>query len=285
MAEGLDGFWEDRRTLEVLARRDIGQLFRMVQRITGATQTRLGATVGLSQAQVSEIVSGTRKVTSVDVIARVVTGLAIPDPARTVLFLGDQANSDLPAGNDVVTAYPERGLIARPQWNDAIRGAQQDLWLYGMAELGYALDDEVPAVIERAAMKGCDIRILLLDPDYPGINEIDSDEGSPPGTLRARICAALQRFAGMNPQAKIRTYSAMPTVSIVRRDDQMIMTHYLRYLTGGNSPSWELKRQSGKTFDRYVKHFQGAWRDAKEWPTDEYARRRASHNNGPARQT
>ncbi|MGQ0775035.1 MAG: hypothetical protein ACT4NY_11560 [Pseudonocardiales bacterium] len=58
----------------------------------------------------------------------------------------------------MVTAYPMRGRISRPKWNDTIRGCKKSLWLYGMAELGYALDDEVPIILEEAARAGCDIR-------------------------------------------------------------------------------------------------------------------------------
>jgi hypothetical protein len=74
--------WHHPEILDVLARRDIGQLFRIMQRATGAAQTQLGIIAGLSQAQVSEIMSGARKVTSVDVLARIVGGFEIPEPAR-----------------------------------------------------------------------------------------------------------------------------------------------------------------------------------------------------------
>ena len=272
--------WSADATIEALARRDVGQLFRFVQRATGATQTRLGVAVGLSQAQVSEIIGGSRRVSSVDVLSRVVVGLGIPEPARSVLFLGEagaahtrlipvQTSADDSRGSaDLVAVYAMRGLIPRTKWNDTIRGAAEHLWLYGMAELGYALDDEVPAIVADAAGRDCDIRVLLLDPTYAGTSDIDADEGSPPGTLAARIRSALAHYGHMAtdaPNMQIRVYHAAPTVSIVRRDDRMLVTPYLRLFVGSNSPSLELRRASGKMFDRYVKHFQGMWQQAKGW--------------------
>jgi transcriptional regulator with XRE-family HTH domain len=268
-------FWASGSTIQVLAQRDIGQLFRLVQRAIGASQTRLGVAVGLSQAQVSEIMSGGRTVSSVDVLSRIVAGLGIPEPAQSALFLGDvgqgrrPGRADAHSAEDVVTAYAMRGLISRPKWNGTISGTQKCLWLYGMAELGFALDDEVPGLLAEAAARDCDVRVLLLDPAFPGAADIDADEGSPPGTLAARIRSALARYEQMamacGPNMKIRIYSAQPSVSVVRSDDLMIVTPYLRFFVGSNSPSLELRRASGKMFDRYVKHFQSTWDQAKDW--------------------
>lgn len=267
-------FWADPAVTEALGQRDIGQLFRLVQRATRATQTRIGVSVGLSQAQVSEIISGSRKVSSVDVLARIVGGLHIPEPARSVLFLGDasvvpQRHNDLFGSNDITAVYAMRGLIPRPHWNDIVRRGREHLWLYGMAELGFALDDEVPGILEVAARHGCDIRVLLLDPDFHGTSEIDTDEGSPPGTLVARIRSALARYEQMREKCgarmTVRVYHCSPTVSIVRGDDRMLVTPYLRFSVGSNSPSLELRRTSGRMFDRYIKHFQCTWERAKDW--------------------
>lgn len=170
-----------------------------------------------------------------------------------------------------ITAYPMRGLISRPKWNDTIRDCKEDLWLYGMAELGYALDDEVPRILNSAAQAGCDIRILLLDPEYHGIADIDTDEGSPQGTLASRIRAALARFQQISKacsgQMRIRVYNAPPAVSIVRGDDRMLVTPYLRFFVGSNSPSLELQYTTrvGEMFDRYTRHFHRTWDLAKDY--------------------
>jgi transcriptional regulator with XRE-family HTH domain len=171
---------------------------------------------------------------------------------------------------DVVRAYAMRGLIARPEWNKLIRGSRQHLWLYGMAEMGYAIDDQVPGIIAEAAAAGCEVRVLLLDPEYPATADIDLDEGNPAGTLAPRIRASLARFHVIRQNAgdlvQLRVYNAAPTVSIIRGDGRMLVTPYMRFFAGSNSPTFELAdTPEGRTFDRYARHFENMWAQAKEW--------------------
>ena len=50
---------------------------------------------------------------------------------------------------EFVRPYADRGLVTRDQWNAIITGVTRELWLYGMAEYGYATDDDVPAILKR----------------------------------------------------------------------------------------------------------------------------------------
>jgi hypothetical protein len=87
-----------------------------------------------------------------------------------------------------------------------------------MAEFGYATDDAVPGILARATARGCRVRILLLNPESQITEAIDPDEGHPPGTLTARITAALARFGQMRQacgtRMQIRVYDEDPTVSV-----------------------------------------------------------------------
>ena len=181
-----------------------------------------------------------------------------PEPVRTI------------GSPELIKAYPMRGLVTRPAWNDIISDSKHHLWLYGMAELGYAEDDQVPDIIRTAAANGSDIRILLLDPSYPEIARIDVEEENPPGTISARIRASLARFhrisASCNGLAKIRLYNHTPAVSIVRGDDHILVTPYVRFIAGNNTPTFELERtEVGGIFDRYTKHFYETWKFAKDF--------------------
>ncbi|GAA1990525.1 DUF5919 domain-containing protein [Catenulispora subtropica] len=171
---------------------------------------------------------------------------------------------------DTVTTYAARELILREQWNEIIRSARHALWLYGMAEYRYAMDDEVPVILKDAAVAGCEIRVLLLDPASSGIVDIDRDEGNPEGSLANRITAALARFDAMRQDCgtsmELRVYAAPPSTSIVRADDHLIVTPYVRYMAGRSSPTLELRRNSdGGMFDRYTGHFDSAWNRARDW--------------------
>jgi len=172
--------------------------------------------------------------------------------------------------SEAVTPYADRGLIARQQWNEIIRGATSDLWLSGMAEFGYASDDEVPDILAAATANGCRVKILLLNPDSPVTKEIDGDEGSPPGTLATRVLAALARFGQMRRACgagmAVRIYDGYPTASIVRGDGMMLVTPYLRFFIGSNSPTFELHAElAAKMFSRYARLFESTWTTAKDW--------------------
>lgn len=170
---------------------------------------------------------------------------------------------------EAVAFHAARELITRQQWNGIIEGARRHIWLYGMAEYRYTYDDAVPGILRDAAGAGCDIRVLLLDPGFPGVDGIDADEGNPAGTLANRIRMSLARFAQMasaaGPGMQVRTYRAAPTTSIIRGDNAMLVTPYVRYLLGRSSPTYELARAGdGGAFDRYAEHFATAWKTAKE---------------------
>jgi hypothetical protein len=172
-------------------------------------------------------------------------------------------------GDSSVISYTDRRLVTRDQWNGIIRGAASCLWLYGMAEYGYAADPETHGIIRDAVGAGCSVRVLLLDPEYAAARDIDADEGNPAGALAARIGAALDLFAKMRddiPKVQIRVYDRHPSLSVVRGDSRMMVTPYLRFFTGSSSPTFELTSEKGAAmFARYAAHFEDAWNGAREY--------------------
>ncbi|MEU6225490.1 TIR domain-containing protein [Streptomyces sp. NPDC047042] len=214
---------------------------------------------------------------------------AAPSP-DAVTYLGQLANAVRPAADqilealkaakvspvrapglpDLIKAYPIRGAVPRHTWNEVLQGASQHVWLYGMAEHGYADDDEVPELLASAARRGCDIRVLLLDPEHSGTVSVDREEGNPSGTIAPRIRAALARFRVMaetcDGRMKVHVYGGPPTVSIVRGDDRILITPYVRYISGDNTPTFELESAGfNGMFVRYSRHFQKVWGESRPW--------------------
>jgi hypothetical protein len=223
--------------------------------------------------QVSRFERGIAPLTDIAVLRRFATALEI---APEILGLASgQASLKQPpptpsGGGESVKPYADRGLVTRHQWNAIIRDAAGELWLYGMAEFGYATDDAVPRILARATGRGCRVRILLLDLGPQITEAIDRDEGHPPGTLAARITAALARSGQIRracgARMQIRVYDEYPTVSVVRGDDAMLVTPYLRFFIGSNSPTFEFRAdQAPKMFTRYARHFENTWKPAKDW--------------------
>jgi Domain of unknown function (DUF5919) len=138
-----------------------------------------------------------------------------------------------------------------------------------MAEFGYATDDAVPGILVRATGRGCRVRILLLNPESQITEAIDRDGGHPAGTLAARITGALARFGQMQracgTRMQIRVYDKHPTVSVVCGGDVTLVTPYLRFFIGSNSPTFEFgARQAPRMFTRYTRHFENTWKLAKD---------------------
>ncbi|MEH0986144.1 helix-turn-helix transcriptional regulator [Micromonospora sp. CPCC 205556] len=78
--------WSREDMRAALGVRDIGTVFPLLARHTGASQTRIGAAVGLEQGYVSRIIAG-RKVSSIEVLERIADGCRMPDEARMTLGL------------------------------------------------------------------------------------------------------------------------------------------------------------------------------------------------------
>jgi transcriptional regulator with XRE-family HTH domain len=78
LADPIDGdhpVWSHPEMRQALALRDIGTVFKLLQR-HGLSQRRIAALTGQSQSEVSEILNG-RQVVSYDVLLRICTGLGI----------------------------------------------------------------------------------------------------------------------------------------------------------------------------------------------------------------
>ncbi|GIG92929.1 helix-turn-helix domain-containing protein [Plantactinospora endophytica] len=117
--------WSRHDVRVMLANRDMGALFRVLTRLAGASQTRIGAAVGLEQGYVSRIMSG-RKVTSIEVLERIADGCNMPDEARMTMGLAPKGNSCLPAtSSDPEEKQAEHG--PGQSWQASVRNCLE-LW-------------------------------------------------------------------------------------------------------------------------------------------------------------
>lgn len=254
--------------IEVTGRR-LGAVVRGIRTAHGMTLAELGNRTGYSAAQVSRFERGITQLTDIAVLRRFANALEIA-PELLGLAPSQADGQGQSSSGELVRPYADRGLVTRRQWNAIIGDAADELWLYGMAEFGYASDDAVPRILTRAASRGCRIRVLLLNPASTVTMAIDRDEEHPAGTLAARITAALARFGQMRrvcgPRMQIRVYDEYPTVSVVRGDGAMLVTPYLRFFTSSNSPTFEFRvGQAPKMFIRYARHFGSTWKLAEDW--------------------
>jgi transcriptional regulator with XRE-family HTH domain len=281
---------DGRKGVQALAApgRQLGAIVRSARAARGLTLADLGRRTGYSAAQVSRFERGLAPLTDIAVLRLFADALAISpqllglsaEPTGSSLNAASASGAfgpsrprthpEAPNWGESVRPYADRGLVSREQWNAIISGARRELWLYGMAEYGYATDDEVPLMLKRATSRGCLVRVLLLSPGSPQSAVIDRDEGNPSGTLAVRTRAALSRFSAMRrqcgPRMRVRVYDQYPTISVVRGDDCMLATPYLRFFIGSNSPTFEFRSdQAPRMFTRYARHFETTWKHAEDW--------------------
>jgi transcriptional regulator with XRE-family HTH domain len=83
--------WQRHDTTDALRSRDMRRLFHLLRQYAGASQTRIGMACGLTQGKVSAIMSGSHRVTTLDVFERIADGLGMRRQARLALGLAPSA--------------------------------------------------------------------------------------------------------------------------------------------------------------------------------------------------
>ncbi|GAA1419838.1 DUF5919 domain-containing protein [Catellatospora coxensis] len=280
--------WQQSDVLDVLARRDIGQLFRITQRITGATQTQLGTISGLSQAQVSEIMSGSRKVTSIEVLARIVSGFEIPEPARSTLFLGVRQPEGSSAVrqsaavaspdptrqlSDVVAVYPSRSAFSSAHSAHDLFDGAVDIRAMGLS-LNMLCHQYSDTGLHELATGGAQLRLLLLDPAGDAIRRREQEEGYQPqflSGLNEINLGLLRRVRDRLPadrqgNMQLAVYDETVRFNIILIDERLcVVQPYLPQLRGLEAPTLLIERNPRlpglyTTFDRI---FTSAWEGAR----------------------
>ncbi|MEU8074097.1 DUF5919 domain-containing protein [Catellatospora citrea] len=280
--------WQQTEVLDVLARRDIGQLFRIAQKVTGATQTQLGIAAGLSQAQVSEIMSGSRKVTSIEVLARIVTGFEIPEPARSTLFLGTRQPASSPAPrqsaagapldltqrfSDVVAVYPSRSAFSAAHSAHELFDGAADIRASGLS-LNLLCHQYSDTGLHNLASSGAQLRLLLLDPSGEAIRRREQEEGYPPrflSSLNEINIGVLRRVRDRLPDGRqgniqVAVYDETVRFNIIMVDERIcVVQPYLPQMRGVEAPTLLIERKSGfpGLYTMFEKIFTAAWEGAR----------------------
>lgn len=271
-------FWRSDSVLDALAARDIGHLFRLVRKPTGASQTQMGMVTGLSQAQVSEIMSGKRQVSTIEVLARVVEGFGIPDPARTVLLLGSRkylhdqdqpqtldaqaaktqaANRETLAAassehSDVVAVHTSRSEFATKMPPHSLFETATSIRAAGLS-LNLICQHYSDTELLQIVTRGTTLRCLFLDPNGEAMKARESEEGYPAGylssltdlniqnlTRRVRDRLPVERQAAL----EIAIYDEIVRFNIILIDsDLCIAQPYMPEARGVDSPTFVIRRK------------------------------------------
>ncbi|MFI1148696.1 helix-turn-helix domain-containing protein [Streptomyces sp. NPDC020817] len=223
--------WERAEVRQALRARDVGATFRHVQQYAGASQARIAAAVGMTQARVNEIINRRREVSRLDVYERIADGLNMPDDARHLLGLAASrekrsggAAFDLAAFPEVVRVYSAQAS-ARDEIQQHARAATEldILAVRGLGLIGLN-DSMLRAHLGRADGR-LRVRVLLLDPEGPALAQRAAEIGESPESLAGGVRLAEARLRELSDVCDIEVYryGMLPTWRIIRTDSLMFV--------------------------------------------------------------
>jgi hypothetical protein len=176
----------------------------------------------------------------------------------------------------MVNIFPFRQVRIREHYDLRLANAREiDLVGHGLSSFREDYASEFVAWSHRAR-----VRILLLDPDFPSADasyadQRDREEGRPPGKTRhdAELFeAAVNGLAELRrDQFEVRRMRAIPSLNMLRIDDEVFWGPYLVGLQSRNTPTMLVSR-GGFLFDNLCKHFDNLWHDGFSIPSPGFPR-------------
>lgn len=270
--------WLSSEMLDALVARDIAQVFRLTQRATGVSQTHLGIAIGLSQAQVSEIICGTRRVSSIDVLTRICAGLRMPVEARAALLLGERMQDPTPVRDlsgqlsDVEAVYASRSEFTSKMPPHALFDGASDIRASGLS-LNLICQQYADTELVQLVEKGARIRLLFLDPAGSATRHREIEEGHTAGHLGALTTLNLQGVlrvrdrlpTDLHDRIEVATYDQTLRVNITLISETLcIAQHYLPHARGVESPTAVIRKRlpGGGLYAVYERVFTEMWESA-----------------------
>lgn len=175
---------------------------------------------------------------------------------------------------EVIGAYSRRSDVHVPDWQTLLRASRRQIDM-----LGYTLSDVIkaPGIGELLAAKAADgalVRIAVADPAGPQAVAADL-EHRPAGDLVRRMREVHERLNALagTDGVQIRAHRVGTTHTILRFDDQLLLTVHLYGTPGFQAPLLHLhRRRDFGMFDQFVKHFEDVWAAARPLQGDPTAR-------------
>lgn len=228
-----DWAWERPEVRQALRARDMAAVFRHAQQYAGASQARIATATGMTQARVSEIISGRREVARLDVYERIADGLHMPDDARHLLGLaaGRERRTggpafDLAAFPEVVRVYAAQHSAAEEIQQQAREATELDvLAVRGLGLIGLN-DSLLRACLPREqGGKGLRVRVALLDPDSDALARRAAEIGESAESLASgvRLAEARLRELAEAGDVAVWRYRMLPTWRLIRTDGTMFV--------------------------------------------------------------
>lgn len=164
-----------------------------------------------------------------------------------------------------VEAFTARSARIRETYDGRLNDVREHVDLLGFGQSAFRQDYQDQFAVW--AQRRVEVRILLLDPDFPTTDasladQRDGEEQNPVGSIRRDVDAFL---AAVEPllnssggRFRVRLYRCLPTVNVFRIDDELFWGPYLMHEQSRNSPTFLVDR-GGHLYDRLLGHFEAIW--------------------------
>lgn len=268
-----DWAWERAEVRQALRARNVGAVFRYAQQYAGASQSRIAAAAGMTQARVNEIINGRREVSQLDVYERIADGLRMPDDARHLLGLAASREKhtggvafDLAAFPEVVRVYAAQSSAAAEIQQQAREARELDvLAVRGLGLIGLN-DSLLRACLPREkGGKGLRARIALLDPDSDALAHRAAEIGESAEALAGGVRLAEARLRELADTCDISVwlYRTMPTWRLIRTDSTMFVGAFDAGWEGHESATYKvMETPHGPLFRGFRRMFEAVVADA-----------------------
>ncbi|MGH4017560.1 MAG: helix-turn-helix domain-containing protein [Pseudonocardiaceae bacterium] len=258
--------WQRDELRAVLRRRDIGGLFRLAQRYGGVSQSQLAVATGLLQGRISEIIKGTRMVTTLEVFERIADGLGMPDEARILLGLAPLHPVGLehlgPVGRAEVIAVYRSQQEAAVDISAAVRQAREVdiLAVRGLGIIGLNHSLLRPAVTGGSPPQV--VRALLVDPDSDAAQRRAAEISESLESFASGVLLAVARLRELaehtTATVEIYLYDMLPTWRVIALDETLFVSAFGQDIEGHTSPMYKISSTAyGGALHRGFRRFVG----------------------------
>jgi hypothetical protein len=191
--------------------------------------------------------------------------------AGWVVFVYVWVSEDLSARLEVLSkfgvenVFDARSVVIKQEYVKRLEAARDriDILGFGLSAFRQDFADDLAKWRQRVS-----VRILLIDPEFPSTGlsyaaQRDREENNPPGSIAAEVRKFVEDVGQLIGEAggrsfEIRLYQCLPTLNVLRIDDELFFGPYLVSEQSRNSPTFLVKR-GGLLFDRFKMQFERIW--------------------------
>jgi hypothetical protein len=197
-------------------------------------------------------------------VATGITGAVLFLYVRTSDTLLQRMDAFTRAG--LINVYSGRAVLIKEEYDQRLQRARHiDLIGYGLGNFRQEYAAHFAEWSRRA-----NVRILLLDPDFPSNNhsladQRDREEGHPEHRTRHdidKLIEVISQDKNINRERfQVRWMRVIPAINLLRIDDELFWGPYLMNQQSRNTPTLLVQR-GGFLYSSFTDHFEAIWREA-----------------------